>query len=178
MLPFVGSAVRCTQWAVQAAQHDVGGDTPANCLVNLASDVLPLGIGKLGGVAFKAGAAGLRTGAKGAKTGAKTAKEAEELEKARREAAELIRQQKKASLATELKETAKATAEAATTEVLTMGAIGAIEQAMYADDYEPPAEEEEFDEKSAEQPPPPNTMAVAVGAVAFAAIVWLAYEKI
>ena len=42
LLPFVGSAVRCTQWAVQAAQHHVGGDTPTNCLGNLASDVIRL----------------------------------------------------------------------------------------------------------------------------------------
>ena len=179
LLPFVGSAVRCTQWAVQAAQHHVGGDTPTNCLGNLASDVLPLGIGKFAKLSkgLTKGAQGLTKGAQGAKFGAKTAKEAEELEKARRKAAELIRQRKKAKLKNELKQTAKD----ATTEVITTGAItAALLQAMNPppEDYEPPAEEEEFDEKSAEQPPPPNTMAVAVGAIAFVAIVWLAYDKI
>lgn len=171
LLPFVGSAVRCTQWAVQAAQHHVGGDTPTNCLGNLASDVLPLGIGKFA----KLGAAGVKGLTKGANFGAKTAKEAEELEKARRKAAELIRQRKKAKLKNELKQTAKD----ATTEVITTGAItAALAMNPPPEDYEPPAEEEEFDEKSAEQPPPPNTMAVAVGAIAFVAIVWLAYDKI
>jgi hypothetical protein len=156
---------------VQAAQHHVGGDTPTNCLGNLASDVLPLGIGKVA----KLGAAGVKGLTKGAKFGAKTAKEAEELEKARRKAAELIRQRKKATLKNELKQTAKD----ATTEVITTGAItAALAMNPPPEDYEPPAEEEEFDEKSAEQPPPPNTMAVAVGAIAFVAIVWLAYDKI
>ena len=191
-IPFVGTAVRCTQWGVQAAQGHAGGDGPMNCLTNLASDAIPLGMGK----AFKLGATGVKAGLNIAKTGAKTSKAGlnlaktgtkttkaatasarEEAATAEREAAELLRRQEQAALRIDLRKTAQRTMKDTTTEVVTAGAINAIQESLYDDDYEPSPEEAEFDQKNSVQPAPPSTMAVAVGVVAFAAIVYIAYEK-
>ena len=177
---------------VQAAQGHAGGDGPINCLTNLASDAIPLGMGK----AFKLGATGVKAGLNIAKTGAKTSKAGlnlaktgtkttkattasarEGAAKAEREAAELLRRQEQAALRIDLRKTAQSTLEGVTAEVVTAGAINAIQESLYDDDYEPSPEEAEFDQKNSVQPAPPSTMAVAVGVVAFAAIVYIAYEK-
>ena len=64
-VPILGSAVRCTQWGVQAAQGHAGGDGPMNCLTNLASDALPFA-----GKGLKIGAKVVKEGLNIAKTGA------------------------------------------------------------------------------------------------------------
>ena len=137
-VPILGSAVRCTQWGVNAAQGHAGGDGPMNCLTNLASDVIPLGVGK----AFKLGATGVKAGLNIAKTGAKTSKAGlnlaktgtkttkaatasarEGAAKAEREAAELLRRQEQAALRNDLRKTAQSAVKGATTDVVTIAAI-------------------------------------------------------
>jgi hypothetical protein len=82
LVPFLGSGIRCTQWAVQAAEHHVSGDTPGNCLGNLAGDIIPFG--KVGLAASKLGRASLQGGAR-------SAREMEKLNEARRKAAALAK---------------------------------------------------------------------------------------
>ena len=181
-VPFVGTAVRCTQWGVQAAQGHAGEDGPMNCLTNLASDAIPLGMG----TAFKLGATGVKAGLNIAKTGAKTSKAGlkaatasarEGAANAEREAAALLRRQEQAALRNDLRKTAQNTVKGVTTDIVTTAAIDAIQESLYDDDHEPSPEEAEFDQMNSVQPAPPSTMAVAVGVVAFAAIVYIAYEK-
>ena len=177
-VPFVGTAVRCTQWGVEAAQGHNDSDGPTNCLMNLASDAVPVygKFARAGGAAVKFGINSAKA-SRAAGSAAAAARRAAAARKAAQKSAEIQRRLRQAEIRKELAQMAKKEAKDLSTELATSAAIGAIEDSLYDDDYEPSPEEEAFDDKSFEQPAPPNTLAVAVGVVAFAAIVYVAYEK-